>query len=386
MPTDLNTHVANFQSWLKTDQGDAATWQKERDERLAWYRSRLTKNGIEKLSREDFSTLVKSLWAVNIWHNKDYKVSRLIHDNGLEKLRVSLSELFHGSGPVDKRWDAFRAAVKGFGPSSLSEILAFHDPQTYALVNLKPYRVLPRLGVSISPVSDGKSYKKATEEIAKVKQLLQANGLTEADFVFTDFFIAYLFYHVFHLQFARKEQEAVPVAPEKAAPEIAEPELPERGLTIGTHEAAEAMLLKLGNLLGYDTYTPDAGKTCNGEKLGDLATLEELPEFTSPKIMESVERIDVVWLKEEWPECFFEVEHTTGVTSGLLRIYQVEKLPAKFFIIGPEGVLKRYEREVEKAPFSRIKSKYRFRSYDVLRKMYDAASAFRKVSDYFLGE
>src|SRR5437879_2751183 len=146
MPTDLKTHITNFQHWLKTDPGDAATWQKEREERLAWYRSHLTQAGIGKLTREDFATLVKSLWAVNIWHNKDYKVGKLIDDNGLEKLRASLGELFYGTTPIEQRWDTFRATVKGFGPSSLSEILTFHDAQSYALVNLKPYRVLPLIG------------------------------------------------------------------------------------------------------------------------------------------------------------------------------------------------------------------------------------------------
>jgi hypothetical protein len=385
MPTDLKTHIANFQQWLKADKGDAATWQKERTERLAWFRSHLTQAGIAKLTGEDFATLVKSLWAVNIWHNKDYKVGKLVEDNGLEKLRVSLGELFHGTTPIEQRWDAFRAAIKGFGPSSLSEILTFHDPQEYALVNLKPYRVLPLLGYSMSPVNDGESYGRATEEIAKVKQLLQKNGLAEADFILTDFFIAYLFYHVFDLQFKREEKPKE-TAEQKQEPRTITPVvLPEGVTNIETHEAAEAVLLKLGNLLGYDTYTPDASKTFNGQKLGDVATLEELPFFTSEKIMESVQNIDVVWMKEEWPEYFFEVEHTTGVTSGLLRIYQAEKINAKFFIVGPEDVLKRYEREVEKAPFSRIKNKYRFRSYEELREMFLAATRYREVSDRFLG-
>ena len=35
MPSDLKTNINNFQQWLKTDQDDAATWQKEREERLA---------------------------------------------------------------------------------------------------------------------------------------------------------------------------------------------------------------------------------------------------------------------------------------------------------------------------------------------------------------
>jgi hypothetical protein len=384
MLPDPKTHIVNFQHWLAIDTGDAAAWQKDREERLAWYRSHFSRDKIADFTREDFAFLVKGLWAVNIWHKKDYKVGKLIEDNGLEKLRASLIALFYADSPIDRRWDAFRTSIKGFGPSSLSEILTFHDPQEYAIVNLKPYRVLPLLGFSINPVNDGESYKKAIEEIAKVKQLLQANGLKEADFIVADFFIAYLFYHVFDLQFERKKPPPeMPVRgeAEKAPTPVQEP----KDFTINSHEAAEAVLLMLGNVLGYDTYTPDASKTYNSQKLADIATLEELPDFTNPKIMESVQNIDVVWLKEEWPEYFFEVEHTTGVTSGLLRIYQVEKINAKFFIVGPQEVLRRYKREVEKAPFNRSKDKYRFRSYEELRDMYRAASHYRKISDRFLG-
>jgi hypothetical protein len=157
-----------------------------------------------------------------------------------------------------------------------------------------------------------------------------------------------------------------------------------RDYPIDSHEGAEAMLLALGNLLGYDTYTPDANHSHGGRKLGEIATLQDLPAFTTEKIMDSVENIDVVWLKDEWPEYFFEVEHTTGVTSGLLRIYQARKLNTRFFIVGPKDVLKKFEKEVEKAPFNSIKDKYYFRSYEQLRDMFVAASNYRSVKDKFL--
>jgi len=65
--------------------------------------------------------------------------------------------------------------------------------------------------------------------------------------------------------------------------------------------------------------------------------------------------------------------------------YQAEKVNAKFFIVGPADVLKRYEREVEKAPFRRIKAKYSFRSYDELQEMFESTTRYREVSDHFLG-
>lgn len=381
MPDDLKSQIGNFKKWLETNTGDAANWQKERTERLAWYSQNLAPEKLARISRNDFSTLIKKLWAVNIWHNKDYKVEKLIEDNGLDKIRVALHDLLYGTAPVESRWDTFRTTIKGLGPSSLSEILTFFDPQQYALVNLKPYEVLPRIGYQIDPVKDGKSYKKAIEELSKLKALLSRNGVADADFILTDFFIAYLFYEVFDLQGKRKTPI---VAPTPATSE--EPTSPVKAadLSIATHESAEAVLLMLGNLLDFDTYTPDASRTYNGRKLGEIATLNDLPPFTSEKIMDSVQNIDVVWLKDEWPEYFFEVEHTTGVTSGLLRIYQAHKLSTKFFIIGPADVLKKYEKEVQKSPFNAIQKKYRFRSYDDLRRMYLAASHYRKMADEFL--
>jgi len=385
MPTDLKNHIANFKNWLETNTGDAATWQKERKERLDWYREHLSEGKLAKLSRDDFATLIKALWATNIWKNKDYKVDQLLKDNGLEKIRASLSTLLHGKDPVAPRWDEFKSSMKGLGPSSISEILTFSDPYTFALVNKKPYKVFPRLGLPLKPVGDGKSYAAAVEQIGKVKEALLKHGLKEADFILTDFFIAYLFYEVFDLQYARKEESLFPATEPDAVPSPTEMRV-SADLPIESHEAAQAILLTLGKFLKFDTYTADPSKEYNGQKLGDLATLRELPYFATEKAMDSARRIDVVWANGEWPEYFFEVEQSTGVTSGLHRMYQVIRVDAKFIIIAPgDEERRRFEREVEKNPYKDVRHKYRFRSYDELREMYLAALQYRKISDWFLG-
>lgn len=381
--TDLQAHIQRFKDWLKSSDEAPPRWQTEREERLAWYRNHLRKSQIPKLDQADFTKLVKDLWAVHFWRNKDYKVGQLLKDNGLDRIRRSLYELLYGSDEIDKRWDAFRASVKGLGPSSISELLAFHDPDRYALINLKPYEVMPRLNLPITQVGKGASYKQAIRQIARVRDTLRGSGIEDADFLMTDFFIAYLFYRVFRLE--RKRRVSPVPAPAEPAPTEPEPTISTASaFKIDSHESAEAALLTIGNLLGYDTYTPDAGRTFNDQKLGELSTLEELPDFTSKKIMESVRNIDVVWMKEEWPEYFFEVEHTTGVTPGLLRIYQAAKTGAKLFILGPSNLLKKFQREVEKSPFNQIKDKYHFRSYEELLEMHSAVTGYRSVSDRFL--
>lgn len=385
MPTDLKAHITNFKTWLRTNTGDAADWQKEREERLDWYRKHLSEEKLANLSRENFATLIKALWATNIWKNKDYKVDQLLKDNGLEKIRASPDTLLHGKDPVVTRWDEFKSSIKGLGPSSISEVLTFSDPYTFALVNKKPYKVLPRLGLPLKPVADGKSYETAVEQIGKVKEALRKHGLKEADFILTDFFIAYLFYEVFDMQYARKGESAPPPTEPEAVRAPAEMRA-SIDLAIESHEAAQAILLSLGKFLKFDTYTADPSKEYNGQKLGDLATLRELPYFATEKAMDSARRIDVVWVNGEWPEYFFEVEQSTGVTSGLHRMYQVIRVDAKFIIIAPgDEERRRFEREVEKNPYKDVRPKYSFHSYDELREMYLAALQYRKISDRFLG-
>ncbi len=194
-----------------------------------------------------------------------------------------------------------------------------------------------------------------------LKEALQEHGLKGVDFNFADFFIAFLFYK-------KNDRTNGPNEPHE----------------IDSHEKAELVLLALGILLGYETYTPDKGRKTEGITLGELSTLKELPFFGSEKIIESAQNIDVIWLKDEWPEYFFEVEHTTGITPGLLRIYQVaEKLPAKCFIIAPADKLSKFKKEIEKPPFNKLKNKYIFRSYEELENFYKIAKEFKSTADKF---
>ena len=375
----IKNYIEQFKNWLKEDER-SKKWKKERKERCQWYKEKLRFDQINNLNEEDFSELIKNLWASNVWQNKEYKVQYLIRNNGFEKIKKELRKLLYGKDSIENRWNTFKKSIKGLGPSSISEILTFFDPQKYALINVKIYKVLPRVGMSIKVVKNGKSYKEAIEKLKVIKNALIESGVKDVDFIITDFFVAYLFYEVFDLAYKRKEKEPLEIVTEE--PEKEKPELGK--FKIDSHEKAEAVLLFLGNLLGFDTYTPDKGRIVEGQALGNIATLQELPYFGSEKIMESAQNIDVVWVKDEWPEYFFEVEHTTGITPGLLRIYQVaEKLSAKCFIIAPIRMQPKFKREIEKPPFNKLKERYKFKSYEELKKIYLATQRYQEVSKKF---
>lgn len=144
-----------------------------------------------------------------------------------------------------------------------------------------------------------------------------------------------------------------------------------------THEEIEGLLLILGNMLGFNTYTADrSSKTTDGEKLGNFCTLKRIPAFTYPEILDTVKQIDVIWFKDRYPKYCFEVEHTTDVTKGLLRLYQIRQLSTSLFIVAPSSKRLKFDSEVRKDPFNKIEERYIFRTYTELMKLYDCAKKF----------
>jgi len=180
-------------------------------------------------------------------------------------------------------------------------------------------------------------------------------------------------------------QPSIQEAPEKAT-EIAGRE----PLSIDSHTKAEGSLLELGNCLeeGYETYvTPDdKNKEFRGKSLGEIATLQEMPEdYIPPGIKDTVRHIDVIWFKKKFPRYCIEVEHSTDIIRGLFRLYQLRELKTSFMVVAPTGARDKFEREVEKAPFDSIRDSFRFNSYDDLTRFLAVAREFVGEKRNFLG-
>jgi len=189
-----------------------------------------------------------------------------------------------------------------------------------------------------------------------------------------------------------------------ALSEVSEAKIEEKKsapVTIDSHEEAQAALLELGNILGYDTYTSDPSKdpgkqfyevvdlegdrTIIPRTLGQIATLEEVPDFAPKRVLESARDIDVIWFKDELPVVCFEVEHTTNVKQGLLRQFQISKhVPnARFFVIAPEDQRAKFEKEVATYPFKQLRNRYTFKSYEEFVEFYDGAWKFHDLRSKF---
>lgn len=127
-----------------------------------------------------------------------------------------------------------------------------------------------------------------------------------------------------------------------------------------THTNIQWLLIKLGKIGRCDVWVArnDRNKVFNKEKLGDLC-LSELPrlgfEESTTRI---IENIDVLWLRRNKLLAAFEVEHTTSIYGGLLRLSDLmavqPNIRLQLFIVSPKIRKSKVVKEINRPTFSSL--------------------------------
>lgn len=148
------------------------------------------------------------------------------------------------------------------------------------------------------------------------------------------------------------------------------------------HATIQGMIIEIGNMKGFDTYTPDRTKIFGNKELGSLATLKEFPSFTYDKIIQSVKFVDAAWFNERgFPEKIFEVEDSTDFRGSLVKFAELQDFNTTFSLVAPVERRAKYDREVSKTAFSRISERCHFVSYPEIEEYYNASLSYHKVSN-----
>ncbi len=129
-----------------------------------------------------------------------------------------------------------------------------------------------------------------------------------------------------------------------------------------SHTEIQWRLLDLGSQIGLSVWAPvnDRGKSWNGKRLGDVPNiLPRLPVRFVPAVAKTVENIDVLWFSEKKAiVAGFEVEHTSSIYSGLLRMSDLltmqPNLEIKMYLVAPDKRLAKFAREVARPTFSSL--------------------------------
>jgi hypothetical protein len=125
------------------------------------------------------------------------------------------------------------------------------------------------------------------------------------------------------------------------------------------HSEIQYHLLKLGAELGLDVWVArnDSGRKWNGTTLGSLPRmLDQLPTQFNAATTRTIELIDVLWLAGNSILAAFEVECTTSVYSGLLRMSDLlalqPNLDISLYLVAPDDRRDKVEQELLRPTFS----------------------------------
>jgi hypothetical protein len=176
---------------------------------------------------------------------------------------------------------------------------------------------------------------------------------------------------------------SVPVDEQPEAVEVQ----PEAEAQPRTHTEIQYALLKLGSDMGFDVHVArnDISQEWNGRRLADVPrTRESLPKQFDPATNRIIELIDVLWLQGSAIVAAFEVESTTSIYSGLLRMSDLVSMQPNIsiplFLVAGEKRRDKVIEQVNRPTFARMEPPLhqicRYISFEGLRESLDRARGF----------
>jgi len=140
------------------------------------------------------------------------------------------------------------------------------------------------------------------------------------------------------------------------------------------HDEIQWKLIRLGKAAGNDVWVPkaDQGKSFEEFIFRDFVLREFEPGLDIPK---PVENIDCVWRFGFQITSAFEIEHSTSIYSGILRLSDLRTVAPNsnypLFIVAPREkrpqVFEQIRRPTFSNPYLKLKEAIRFLSYDNVR-------------------
>jgi len=139
------------------------------------------------------------------------------------------------------------------------------------------------------------------------------------------------------------------------------------------HTYIEGMLIEIGYLSGFQTYTPDFYKIFNGKYLSELADYTEIPKFTYEDCLTDIKEIDVIWFKDGFPVKTFDVENSTRFSMALQRVYELRYFKTNFYMVANQLKERDFIKKAEKSIFKEVKDNTNFVSYNETFELYKNA-------------
>lgn len=156
---------------------------------------------------------------------------------------------------------------------------------------------------------------------------------------------------------------------------------------VSEHTEIQYLLLKLGSDMGYDVWVArnDKNRYIGGKRILDLIKLKEvLPLQFDEATNKTIEYIDVLWLKGNAIVAAFEIESSTSIYSGILRMSDLiamqPNLNIPLYLVAPDERREKVFIEVNRPTFMRLSPPLvdicRYISITTLRQQLEETKAF----------
>jgi hypothetical protein len=164
------------------------------------------------------------------------------------------------------------------------------------------------------------------------------------------------------------------------------------------HTEIQSLLLLLGSDMGFDVWVArnDRGREFNGRRFSEFPRLKsELPLQFDEATNRTIELIDVLWLKGNSIVAAFEIESTTSIYSGLLRMSDLTAMQPNIniplYLVAPDDRRDKVLTEINRPTFSKLEPALseacRFIPFSELRKkIQEIAPYTRFLKPEFLEE
>jgi hypothetical protein len=131
---------------------------------------------------------------------------------------------------------------------------------------------------------------------------------------------------------------------------------------VTSHEEIQWLLLKLGSDLGLDVWVArnDKGRQYNGIPFQNIPRIrKELPRQFDDVTNRTIELIDVLWLQGDSILAAFEVEHTSAIYSGLLRMADLvsmqPNIKLNIYLVAADDKRNKVLSEINRPTFKKLK-------------------------------
>jgi hypothetical protein len=140
------------------------------------------------------------------------------------------------------------------------------------------------------------------------------------------------------------------------------------------HAYYQGILLSIGNLRGYKTFSPnqDKNRLFVNRPLKEVRGLQDIPKFSYDGIVQRCSTVDVIWFNDRLlPKSLFEVEHSTDFQNSLIKFSDLQDFYTRMIIVTDDNRKREFLQKMQSSVFTEIAKRVDFVSYVSLVKQYE---------------